>query len=220
MAAKAAGEISEAVQRFADLNGLYADCWTPQDKADLAFLLRQRNIIDACIDGLYAGKYFLQFADGKMQIAARPDMPRSQYENDIFPDVQETPGLGFPVVLWVIIGGVILVGSLWGGSALMKQHANVLTQENAKRTQVFDAMIAKTGNPTTIKAWQGFKQQNAQALKERANEADKADKGGGLFSWIFGKGAGGKIAGSIGIALVVFMGILAFSKFGGKKEGV
>lgn len=214
-AAKAASEIAQACQQWADLQGVIAGVWTPIDQADIDFFLRQRNIVESCIEGVYAGKYMLRFNGDLMQIATRPDMLRDEYAADIWPETSDQIGLGIAPIIWVIVGGVALIGSLWGGAEIMKQANRLKTIDLSARTAALDATIAKTGNSTTINAWRTFKRQNADALKERGKEAQAADERGGLFSWIFGSGTGSKIAGSIGLVAIVGGLMWVLSRSGG-----
>lgn len=143
-----------------------------------------------------------------MAAAADPRMARDQYEPDMFPG----EAFGIAPVIWVIVGGVILISSFWGASEILKQEANRQTQKNQAVIIQADKQLAKT-DPATRKAWQQFKQQNADILARKSATADQADEGG-IFGKIFGKTA----ATGLGVGVAVAIGLMLFGLVGQVTE--
>ena len=207
-AAIASGEICAMVQAWGTSHGIAITTWTPTDQALCDTLISYSNRMLRVIDGLHAQKYFLNFEAGRLQAVASPTMPREEYQDDLFPSDQ---GFGVvPIIVWVIIGGITLIGSLWGASEIIEAEADRQKAKNQHAIIAADFAISKASKPAQA-AWKDFKNQNQAQLMERAKAADNTDTGG-VFGKLFGKTAakGAGIAIGIGAALI---GLMMFTRY-------
>ena len=205
----ASSEICSLVQQWGNRAGLPLTTWTPTDQTEIDRLIDYGNRLSRIRAGIYSGKYFLQFTNGDMGVAAPPTMPSDQYDPDAFP--VEAFGV-IPIVVWVIVGGAILVGSLWGASEILKGEANRIQAKNQAVIIQADKQIAAT-DPATRAAWKQFKQQNADILAQKAAQADRSGEGG-LFGKLFGKTA----ATGLGIGIAVAIGLFLFGLAGNVSQ--
>jgi len=210
----ASGELLALVQQWANRTGTPIAVWTPTDQQIVDRLIDYGNRLNRVSAGILSGKYGLQFAAGDMAAVAPSKMPREQYDPDLFPS--ESFGIVIPVIVWVIVGGVILVGSLFSASEILKHEANRQISKNQATIIQADKEIAKS-DPATRRAWQQFKNQNQQHLMEKAKQAD-GEQDGGIFGAIFGKTASKGIGVAIGIAAAVILVGLAGSVTPEKKK--
>lgn len=208
------------VQNWAIGQNLPYTLWTPTDQTQIDALIEASNRTLRVIAGVQAAKYFVRFSEGNMSAVAPSNMPLTQYDADRWPgDNLSQFGFVIPVIVWVIVGGVALIGSLWGASEIIEAEAQRQEAKNKSALQAYDYQIAHEPKATQ-KAWSDFKNQNHAQLMDRAKTADGDQPG--LFTKIFGSGFTKNLGSAIGIgaALLALFAFLRYAPPAPKKKKV
>lgn len=195
--AKTAAEIANQGQAVVDKYGLPGFIYDSKSLAHTQDLLNRFNIIGRYITGVESGKYAIRIKGGDIDILAPSSMSVAEYEADIYPAI----GLGvIPVIVWVLGVGTVLVGGIWAVSKIMESVAE--NQEATNTGRFIDADKEMIKLPDNIRnAWIDFRKKMAPVAKQV-----------GILEEIFGSEAVGKIAGGLGLGLLLILGAFAFTQ--------
>lgn len=194
--AKVAAEITAAAQETIDAQGVQGYVWDANARARIESILNRYNLLGRYILAVESARYFIRLSNGDIDILAAESMPADQYQNDFWPSL----GIVIPAIIYVIAVGVVLVGGLFGVSAIIEADAKKETEINKGRLIEADREMAKQPEPVR-RAWGEMKKQNEPKAREV-----------GILERFFGSESAGKIGGAIAIALLAVGAAFAFSK--------
>ena len=169
--------------------GEQTDVYTEEDNQKLQKLLSVYNRMDRAIGKVDLGIYGVQFVDNDIDIQAPLSMSSDEYTPDI---VTGFEGIGVSIVI-----GALVVGGIWGISALMDSHDNMI------KTMVKLKVLEK------YKSVPGMIPQVTEWLNNYLGVNEEKAKEAGLWD---------QIKGNLGmIAAAIAAGILLFAYMKGKK---
>jgi len=201
--AKTTAEIAADAQLVIDRLGVPGFIFDSRSYDNVQLLLNRYNLLGRLITAVESGKYFIRIKDGDIDVLASSEMAEGEYAPDIWPPGPGQTGLGaIPVIIWVLVVGVTLVGGLWASSAIIDSIAKKQQAENKKALIDADKEIAKLA-PDVRRSWADFK---------RANQP-KAQKAG-ILGEIFGTEAASTLATALGVGLLALAALYAFRRKG------
>jgi len=181
-------ELAALLQTFFDARYPRMSVWTDDNQTEINELLNRYNRLGRLQQGVELRKYAIHFRDADISILAPISMTREEYQNDVY--------LGLPIVYPLVIGSVLLAGLFFAKSAL--DFSLQKTAQQFKR-QILDTDKQMSAAPADVRAaYQRFKEQNAKAEIETANNTED---GRGLVDKLLGKGAGWGILALLGIGI-------------------
>lgn len=187
-----------AAAEFAAVEAGVSGRWGAGDDRRVAALLERFNVLDRIVAGADIGKYALvDVGGGDIAICSPPGTNQEQARGDIY-----LGALFVPVLV-----GIVLCGAIWVALKKLDTDALQTQKDFAAKLIAGDKEVLASGSASLIKTWGEWKKNNAGLLKSaQANSP-------GLIDRIFGSGAGS----SAGIALLGLLGLLAWSKYGGRS---
>lgn len=181
-------DIAQIFQNWATAHGvLFVDIFSAQDKDRIIKLLLTMDKMDRCLNSVISGTYGLKFNEDKtVDIIAPLDMPLEEYQNDMI------TGFGVHPLIWVAVVGIVIVGSIWGVSAIIDATAKTAAIETEHKIIEGARQISEM-SPEMQAALGKLIDQNR----------DKLEKAG-LLDKLLGTGSGALIAGAIAAGLLLY----------------
>lgn len=197
------GPVTKAVVSYYTAAGIAADTQTFLNRHKLSLptgpiftideetrvksLLNAYNTIGRIVTGVHSAKYGIRLANGDLDVLAPPDMPKEEYESDLYTLA------AVPLIIWAVVAGAVLVGGLWAGSSMMKSSAEKEFQKYKRDILKADRHMMK--QPPEIRSdWM-------RRRKDFEGQIEKAKQETGFIVDIFGSKGGAWITAAV-IALL------------------